>query len=190
MLQPWEKPDRNDILPVEPVNDFILSTLSLYNFAHPLDLPDIIFPPQSRSFELVSRFTLSERSTSFEPVSDWNLPSSSPLFSLSYFSFSLLKRSMIFRSSSISRLLSHSCFCFKPLCISFHPSSLFVSPALIGKYLVTFGEYDVFCADTNRPLPNDQGWGRGTFFFTPSHMRDSHFWKYSLFYFTFPHLSV
>jgi len=26
---------------------------------------------------------------------------------------------------------------------------------------VTFGEYDVFCSDTNRQLPLDQGWGRG-----------------------------
>jgi len=31
----------------------------------------------------------------------------------------------------------------------------------IGKYLITFEEYDVFCDDINRDKPNDEGWGRG-----------------------------
>jgi formylglycine-generating enzyme required for sulfatase activity len=32
---------------------------------------------------------------------------------------------------------------------------------LIGKHEVTFAEYDRFAAATGRPLPGDQGWGRG-----------------------------
>lgn len=31
----------------------------------------------------------------------------------------------------------------------------------IGKYLVTFGEYDRFCEATQRKKPKDEGWGRG-----------------------------
>jgi len=31
----------------------------------------------------------------------------------------------------------------------------------IGKYPVTFDEYDVFAKATDRKLPNDKGWGRG-----------------------------
>ena len=31
----------------------------------------------------------------------------------------------------------------------------------IGAYEVTFDEYDRFVADTNRPNPDDEGWGRG-----------------------------
>ena len=31
----------------------------------------------------------------------------------------------------------------------------------IAKYLVTFEEYDLFCEDTNRKKPEDEGWGRG-----------------------------
>jgi len=31
----------------------------------------------------------------------------------------------------------------------------------IGKYAVTFHEYDTFCAATGRREPDDQGWGRG-----------------------------
>jgi len=31
---------------------------------------------------------------------------------------------------------------------------------LIGKYPVTFAEYDVFCEATQRDKPNDEGWGR------------------------------
>ena len=30
----------------------------------------------------------------------------------------------------------------------------------IGKYEVTFAEYDLFCEDTNRNKPDDEGWGR------------------------------
>jgi formylglycine-generating enzyme required for sulfatase activity len=31
----------------------------------------------------------------------------------------------------------------------------------LGRYPVTFSEYDEFCTDTNRHPPNDEGWGRG-----------------------------
>ncbi len=31
----------------------------------------------------------------------------------------------------------------------------------IGRYEVTFDEYDLFARDTGRPLPDDAGWGRG-----------------------------
>ena len=31
----------------------------------------------------------------------------------------------------------------------------------IGKYEVTFEEYDLFCEDTGREKPSDNGWGRG-----------------------------
>ncbi len=31
----------------------------------------------------------------------------------------------------------------------------------IGKYAVTFHEYDAFCAATGRKAPDDKGWGRG-----------------------------
>lgn len=31
----------------------------------------------------------------------------------------------------------------------------------MGKYEVTFGEYDRFAEVTNREKPNDEGWGRG-----------------------------
>ncbi|WP_258367509.1 SUMF1/EgtB/PvdO family nonheme iron enzyme [Mesotoga sp. TolDC] len=31
----------------------------------------------------------------------------------------------------------------------------------IGKYEITFDEYDVFCRDSNRESANDEGWGRG-----------------------------
>ena len=34
-------------------------------------------------------------------------------------------------------------------------------PFAIGRYEVTFGEYDQFAKATNRKLPDDQGWGRG-----------------------------
>jgi len=30
----------------------------------------------------------------------------------------------------------------------------------VGKYPITFEEYDLFCEDTNRCKPNDRGWGR------------------------------
>ena len=32
---------------------------------------------------------------------------------------------------------------------------------VIGKYEITFDEYDVFCRDTDRESANDEGWGRG-----------------------------
>ncbi|MFX4237790.1 formylglycine-generating enzyme family protein [Aliarcobacter butzleri] len=31
----------------------------------------------------------------------------------------------------------------------------------VGKYEVTFNEYDKFCEDTSRTKPDDEGWGRG-----------------------------
>jgi len=31
----------------------------------------------------------------------------------------------------------------------------------IGKYEVTFEQYDLFCEDTGRAKPSDEGWGRG-----------------------------
>ncbi len=34
-------------------------------------------------------------------------------------------------------------------------------PFAIGRYEMTFDEYDQFAEATNRPLPNDFGWGRG-----------------------------
>ncbi|MCB1851864.1 MAG: SUMF1/EgtB/PvdO family nonheme iron enzyme [Gammaproteobacteria bacterium] len=37
----------------------------------------------------------------------------------------------------------------------------FANPFEIGKYEVTFDEYDLFAAATGRGKPNDQGWGRG-----------------------------
>lgn len=36
-----------------------------------------------------------------------------------------------------------------------------LSDYYIGKYEVTFDEYDRFCDDTNRKKPDDNGWGRG-----------------------------
>ncbi len=32
---------------------------------------------------------------------------------------------------------------------------------MIGKYQVTFDEYDLFCEDIKRDKPDDKGWGRG-----------------------------
>jgi formylglycine-generating enzyme required for sulfatase activity len=40
-----------------------------------------------------------------------------------------------------------------------HPVT--VKPFAMGKYEVTFEEYDRFAIATGRPLPGDQGWGRG-----------------------------
>ena len=34
-------------------------------------------------------------------------------------------------------------------------------PFVLGKYEVTFDEYDRFAQATGRPLLNDNGWGRG-----------------------------
>jgi formylglycine-generating enzyme required for sulfatase activity len=36
-----------------------------------------------------------------------------------------------------------------------------LSDFMIGKYAVTFAEYDAFCKATGRELPDDEGWGRG-----------------------------
>jgi formylglycine-generating enzyme required for sulfatase activity/serine/threonine protein kinase len=40
--------------------------------------------------------------------------------------------------------------------------SVTVKSFALGKTEVTFAEYDVFARATNRPLPKDQGWGRGS----------------------------
>ncbi|TVR88541.1 MAG: formylglycine-generating enzyme family protein [Saprospirales bacterium] len=32
----------------------------------------------------------------------------------------------------------------------------------IAKYPVTFAQYEKFCRDTDRPIPDDNGWGKGT----------------------------
>ena len=39
--------------------------------------------------------------------------------------------------------------------------SVKVASFALGRYEVTFDEYDVFANATHRELPNDQGWGRG-----------------------------
>ncbi|PIE86399.1 MAG: hypothetical protein CSA05_00860, partial [Bacteroidia bacterium] len=36
-----------------------------------------------------------------------------------------------------------------------------VNDFYMGKYEVTFAEYDIFCEATNRTKPDDEGWGRG-----------------------------
>jgi formylglycine-generating enzyme required for sulfatase activity len=36
-----------------------------------------------------------------------------------------------------------------------------LSPYEIGRYEVTFAQYDVFCEATGRDKPDDEGWGRG-----------------------------
>ncbi len=36
-----------------------------------------------------------------------------------------------------------------------------VSDLYIGKFEVTFAQYDKFCDETGRPSPDDEGWGRG-----------------------------
>ena len=36
-----------------------------------------------------------------------------------------------------------------------------VSAFYMGKYPVTFNEYDLFCEESDRKKPNDRGWGRG-----------------------------
>ena len=35
-------------------------------------------------------------------------------------------------------------------------------PFALGRYAVTFDEYDAFCADSDREQPGDEGWGRGS----------------------------
>ena len=37
----------------------------------------------------------------------------------------------------------------------------FVAPFAIGRFAVSFAEYDLFCEDTGRTRPDDEGWGRG-----------------------------
>ncbi len=41
------------------------------------------------------------------------------------------------------------------------PHPVTVKDFHIGKYEVTFEEYDLFCEATNRKKPDDEGWGRG-----------------------------
>ncbi len=41
------------------------------------------------------------------------------------------------------------------------PISIKLKPFAIGIYEITFDEYDLFCADTGRGMPDDQDWGRG-----------------------------
>ena len=38
---------------------------------------------------------------------------------------------------------------------------VYIATFALGKYPVTFDEYDAFCEATNAPLPDDKGWGRG-----------------------------
>jgi len=42
------------------------------------------------------------------------------------------------------------------------PVMVRLEPFAIGVYEVTFDEYDLFCDDTGRDKPDDQGWGRGS----------------------------
>lgn len=42
------------------------------------------------------------------------------------------------------------------------PRKVTIAPLAVGKYEVTFEQYDKFCKATNNIKPNDQGWGRGT----------------------------
>ncbi len=44
-----------------------------------------------------------------------------------------------------------------------HPAHrVFISGFWLGKTEVTFAQYDAFCQETSRRLPNDEGWGRGS----------------------------
>jgi serine/threonine-protein kinase len=44
-----------------------------------------------------------------------------------------------------------------------HPAhKVFISDFWLGKTEVTFAQFDAFCRDTGRPLPGDEGWGRGS----------------------------
>ncbi len=44
-----------------------------------------------------------------------------------------------------------------------HPAHrVFISAYWLGKSEVTFAQFDAFCAESNRPLPKDEGWGRGS----------------------------
>lgn len=43
-----------------------------------------------------------------------------------------------------------------------HPAhKVFISDFWLGKTEVTFEQFDLFCRETGRPLPADEGWGRG-----------------------------
>jgi formylglycine-generating enzyme required for sulfatase activity/predicted Ser/Thr protein kinase len=43
-----------------------------------------------------------------------------------------------------------------------HPAhDVFIHDFWLGKYEVTFAQYDLFCRETGQPLPGDEGWGRG-----------------------------
>jgi formylglycine-generating enzyme required for sulfatase activity/predicted Ser/Thr protein kinase len=43
-----------------------------------------------------------------------------------------------------------------------HPAhKVFISDFWLGKTEVTFKQFDAFCLETGRRLPNDEGWGRG-----------------------------
>jgi formylglycine-generating enzyme required for sulfatase activity len=37
-----------------------------------------------------------------------------------------------------------------------------IGPFRLAKTVVTFDQYDVFAKETNRPMPQDEGWGRGS----------------------------
>ena len=39
---------------------------------------------------------------------------------------------------------------------------VFISDFWLGKTEVTFAQFDAFCQDSGRPLPGDEGWGRGS----------------------------
>ena len=41
------------------------------------------------------------------------------------------------------------------------PHQVVIQDFLLGKYEVTFAEYDQFAQATGKPLPEDEGWGRG-----------------------------
>ena len=44
-----------------------------------------------------------------------------------------------------------------------HPAhKVFISDFWLGKTEVTFEQFDLFCRETGRPLPLDEGWGRGS----------------------------
>ena len=44
---------------------------------------------------------------------------------------------------------------------SWPPHEVTVQPFYMGKYEVTFAQYEKFCLATNRPLADDNGWGKG-----------------------------
>jgi len=41
------------------------------------------------------------------------------------------------------------------------PLTMQIKPFAIGLYEITFNEYKLFCADTGRDIPEDEGWGHG-----------------------------